>query len=36
MAFIRKLRKKIEPNLDESNYILTIWSIGYKFSDNLK
>ena len=30
MAFIRKLRKKIEPNPDEPKYILTIWGIGYK------
>ena len=30
MAFIRKLRKKIEPNPDAPIYILTIWGIGYK------
>ena len=35
MAFIRKLRKKIEPNPDEPKYILTIWGIGYKFNDKL-
>ncbi|MCI6675782.1 MAG: winged helix-turn-helix domain-containing protein [Clostridiales bacterium] len=35
MAFIRKLRKKIEPNPDSPEYILTIWGIGYKFSDKL-
>ena len=35
MAFIRKLRKKIEPNPDAPEYILTIWGIGYKFSDRL-
>lgn len=34
MAFIRKLRKKIEPNPDAPEYILTIWGIGYKFSDH--
>ena len=33
MAFIRKLRKKIEPNPDAPEYILTIWGIGYKFND---
>ena len=33
MAFIRKIRKKIEPNPDSPQYILTIWGIGYKFSD---
>lgn len=35
MAFIRKLRKKIEPNPDAPEYILTIWGIGYKFNDRL-
>ncbi len=35
MAFIRKLRKKIEPNPDEPEYIITIWGIGYKFNDNI-
>lgn len=35
MAFIRKLRKKIEPNPDAPAYILTIWGIGYKFNDKL-
>lgn len=35
MAFIRKLRKKIEPNPDAPKYILTIWGIGYKFNDQL-
>ena len=35
MAFIRKLRKKIEPDPDAPKYILTIWGIGYKFTDQL-
>lgn len=35
MAFIRKLRKKIEPDPDAPQYILTIWGIGYKFNDQL-
>lgn len=35
MAFIRKLRKKIEPNPDAPVYIQTIWGIGYKFNDAL-
>lgn len=35
MAFIRKLRKKIEPAPDSPMYILTIWGIGYKFNDEL-
>lgn len=34
MAFIRKLRKKIEPNPDAPEYILTVWGIGYKFNDH--
>lgn len=32
MAFIRKLRKKIEPQPDSPEYIITIWGIGYKFN----
>ncbi|MCD8365942.1 MAG: winged helix-turn-helix domain-containing protein [Clostridiales bacterium] len=36
MAFIRKLRKKIETHPDSPEYILTIWGIGYKFSDKLE
>lgn len=35
MAFIRKLRKKIEPNPDSPEYIQTIWGIGYKFNDQI-
>ena len=35
MAFIRKLRKKIEPDPDDPVYILTVWGIGYKFNDRL-
>lgn len=35
MAFIRKLRKKIEPAPDSPTYILTIWGIDYKFNDAL-
>ena len=35
MAFIRKLRKKIEPDPDAPKYILTIWGIGYKMNDQL-
>ena len=35
MAFIRKLRKKIEPNPDAPEYIRTIWGIGYTFNDRL-
>ncbi len=35
MAFIRKLRKKVERFPDSPEYILTIWGIGYKFTDKL-
>lgn len=35
MAFIRKLRKKIEPDPGAPAYILTIWGIGYKFNEHL-
>lgn len=35
MAFIRKLRKKIEPEPDNPVYILTVWGVGYKFTDEL-
>ena len=31
-SFIRKLRKKIEPDPDNPQYILTVWGVGYKFS----
>ena len=33
MSFIRKLRKKVEPNPDAPKFILTVWGIGYKFND---
>ncbi|HBG4827892.1 TPA: winged helix-turn-helix transcriptional regulator [Clostridioides difficile] len=32
-SFIRKLRKKIEPHPDNPQYILTVWGVGYKFSN---
>ncbi len=35
MAFIRKLRKKIEPNPDSPEYILTIWGVGYKCNERI-
>ena len=34
-AFIRKIRKKIEPNPDAPEYILTIWGVGYKYNERL-
>ncbi len=33
MAFIRKLRKKIEADPCDPKYIITVWGIGYKFND---
>lgn len=35
MAFIRKLRMKIESEPDNPVYILTIWGVGYKFNDKI-
>ena len=35
MAFIRKIRKKIERTPDDPQYILTVWGIGYQFNDTL-
>ena len=32
-SFIRKLRKKIEPNPDSPQYIITVWGVGYKFDE---
>ena len=36
IAFIRKLRKKIEPTQDRPQYILTVWGIGYKFNEKIE
>lgn len=33
MAFIRKIRKKIEPEPDNPRYVLTVWGVGYKMTD---
>lgn len=32
-SFIRKLRKKVEPDPDNPQYIITVWGVGYKFSE---
>lgn len=32
-SFIRKLRKKIEPDPDKPRYIITVWGVGYKFNE---
>lgn len=35
-SFIRKLRLKIEPHPDKPRYIITVWGVGYKFSEKEK
>ena len=30
MAFVRKIREKIEPEPDNPRYLLTVWGVGYK------
>ena len=32
-SFIRKLRKKVEPDPNNPQYIITVWGVGYKFSE---
>jgi len=32
-SFIRKLRKKVEPDPDNPQYIITVWGVGYKFNE---
>lgn len=36
IAYINKIRKKIEPDPANPIYILTIWGIGYKFNEKIK
>lgn len=33
MAFVRKIRKKIEPEPDNPHYLLTVWGVGYKMAE---
>ncbi|MBS4929314.1 MAG: winged helix-turn-helix domain-containing protein [Anaerostipes sp.] len=35
-SFIRKLRLKIEPTPEKPRYIITVWGVGYKFSEQEK
>lgn len=31
-SFIRRLRKKVEPDPNNPQYIMTVWGVGYKFN----
>lgn len=32
-VYIRRLREKLEPNPSKPEYLITVWGVGYKFSD---
>jgi two-component system alkaline phosphatase synthesis response regulator PhoP len=34
-AHVRNLRRKLEPNPDDPRYILTVYGVGYKFSEEI-
>ncbi len=36
IAYINKIRKKIEPDPADLIYILTVWEIGYKFNEQIE
>ncbi len=36
IAYINKIRKKIEPDPVHPIYILTVWGIGYKFNEQIE
>lgn len=36
IAYINKIRKKIEPDPAHPIYILTVWGIGYKFNEQIE
>ena len=36
IAYINKIRKKIEPDPADPIYILTVWGIGYKFNEKIE
>ena len=35
-SHINRLRGKIEPDVRQPEYLLTVWGVGYKFNDNLE
>ena len=35
-AYINKIRRKIEPDPAHPRYIITVWGVGYKFSEGTK
>lgn len=36
IAYINKIRKKIEPDSTNPLYVLTVWGVGYKFNDKIE
>lgn len=36
IAYINKIRKKVEPDPANPVYILTVWGIGYKFNEKIE
>jgi len=35
-SHINRLRTKIEPDMSDPTYILTIWGVGYRFNEEIK
>lgn len=35
MSFISKLRRKLEPDINNPTYIQTVWGVGYRFSQEV-
>ena len=36
IAYINKIRRKIEPDPSRPRYILTVWGVEYKFNEQIK
>lgn len=36
IAYINKIRRKIEPDPSKPLYILTVWGVGYKFNEQIQ